>query len=182
MNKFIIVEGMDNTGKTTLIQTIIREYARGYSSAKVSLGPNCSRDEQVSWLQMVLSQVDSCGNDLLVFDRFLPICDTVYGNILRGGSIWSLEDPELDKIKNWYNPLIIYCRPNIEKIIGFEDGREQMEGVEENAKKLVEAYDSAMVVLADKGFDILKYDYESYLDKKLVENKIKSLLVANDII
>ena len=36
--------------------------------------------------------------------------------------------------------------------------------------------------LADKGFDILKYDYESYLDKKLVENKIKSLLVANDII
>lgn len=175
-NKFVIVEGMDNTGKTTLIQLINREYARGYASAKVSLGPNCSADEQLTWLQMVLSQVDVTPNDLLVFDRFLPICDTIYGNVLRGGSLWDIADLELERIRNCYNPLIIYCRPHMEKIVGFEDGREQMEGVVENSKALVEAYDETMEILMLKGFEVIRYDYEVDLDKVIIENKIKSLL------
>ena len=175
-NQFIIVEGMDNTGKTTLIQRIIREYARGYSSAKVSLGPNCSEKEQRYWLEMSLEQVIKCPNDLLIFDRFLPICDTIYGNVLRGGSLWNIKDGIIKEILSKYNPLIIYCRPDMDKIIGFEDGRDQMEGVEENARLLVETYDETMDYLISLGYQVITYDYDFDLDKTIIENKIKSLL------
>lgn len=175
-NQFVIVEGMDNTGKTTLIQRIIRDYARGYSSAKVSLGPNCSEREQRAWLETSLEQIKQCPKDLLIFDRFLPICDTVYGNVLRGGSLWNIKDDIIKELLDKYNPLIIYCRPDMDKIIGFEDGREQMEGVEENARLLVETYDKTMDYLISLGYQVITYDYDFDLDKTIIENKIKSLL------
>ena len=176
-HNFIIVEGMDNTGKTTLIQRIIREYARGYSLSRVSLGPNCPDREQIDWLINNMKFVQANPQELVIYDRFLPICDTVYGNVLRGGSLWSIDNPQLKMIKDSYNPLIIYCRPHIDVITGFSDGRDQMEGVEENAIKLVEAYDRMISDLKAKyGYDILVYDFNFIEDHKRIEEAVKNIL------
>lgn len=174
---FIIIEGMDNTGKTTLIQRIIREYARGYSVSKVSLGPNCSDKEQKDWLTHNIDFIQRNPEELILYDRFLPICDTVYGNVLRGGSVWSIDNPQLRVIKDSYNPLIIYCRPHIDVITGFSDGRDQMEGVEENAIKLVEAYDRMISDLKAKyGYDILVYDFNYKEDHQRVKEAVINIL------
>lgn len=157
-HNMIIVEGMDNTGKTTLIQRLIREVGRGYLSAMVSLGPNRTLLEQFHWndKQIALAKM---GGPLTVYDRFLPICDGVYGPIVRKGSLWNINHLVIDQLLNEVNPLIIYCRPSKTKIIGFEDGRDQMEGVVENAEKLLESYDEHMAKLKSMGYTIVEYDY-----------------------
>lgn len=156
----IIIEGMDNTGKTTLIQRLIREVGRGYLSAMVSLGPNKTLLEQFHWVdkQIALAKM---GGPLTIYDRFLPICDVVYGPIIRNGSLWGINHLIINQLLEEVNPLIIYCRPSNEKVIGFEDGREQMEGVVENAKELLDGYDEVMKKLLKSGFEIINYNYEN---------------------
>jgi hypothetical protein len=159
-HKMIIIEGMDNTGKTTLIQRLIREVGRGYLSAMVSLGPNKTLLEQFHWVdkQIALAKM---GGPLTIYDRFLPICDVVYGPIIRNGSLWGINHLIINQLLEEVNPLIIYCRPSNEKVIGFEDGREQMEGVVENAKELLDGYDEVMKKLLKSGFEIINYNYEN---------------------
>lgn len=157
-HKMIIIEGMDNTGKTTLIQRLIREVGRGYLSAMVSLGPNRTLLEQFHWndKQIALAKM---GGPLTVYDRFLPICDAVYGPIVRKGSLWNINHLVIDQLLQEVNPLIIYCRPSDEVVLGFEDGRDQMEGVVENAKKLLDQYDINIEKLRDMGFKVIQYNY-----------------------
>lgn len=159
-HKMIIVEGMDNTGKTTLIGRLIRETGRGVLSSKVSLGPNQSIIRQMNWVEKEIADAKR-GNNLMVYDRFLPICDSVYGPILRKGSLWSLNHLVMEQLLNDINPLVIYCRPDKNIICGFEDGRDQMEGVIENASELVDAYDKAIGELVSRGFDVIYYNFQN---------------------
>jgi hypothetical protein len=158
-HKMIIVEGMDNTGKTTLIQRLIRETGRGYLSAMVSLGPSKTILEQFHWVdkQIALAKM---GGPLTVYDRFLPICDVIYGPIVRNGSLWGINHLIIDQLLKEVNPLIIYCRPSDSKVLGFEDGREQMEGVVENGQKLLDKYDVVIAKLKEIGFEVIPYDLE----------------------
>lgn len=159
LNRMIIVEGMDNTGKTTLIQRLIRESGRGYLSAMVSLGPNKTMMEQLHWAnsQIWLSKI---GAPLTVYDRFLPFCDVNYGSIIRGGSIWSMNHFILRELLEESHPLIIYCRPSSRAILGFEDGRDQMAGVKENARELLDLYDKNIEELRERGFKVITYNFE----------------------
>ena len=152
----IIVEGMDNTGKTTLIQRLIRDSkGRGYLRAIVSLGPNKPEHEQKDWARNQLYGP----NIPMIYDRFLPICDIVYGGVLRGGSIWDIDSQYLKSLYSLKHPIIIYCRPPKDVILGFEDGRLQMEGVEDHGEELVDKYDSIMAILRNIGFEVIHYDY-----------------------
>lgn len=163
---------MDNTGKTTLIQNLIRDSkGRGYLKAVVSLGPQRNEYEQRDWARHQLFKA----NGPTIYDRFLPICDIVYGEVLRGGSLWDINSDYLKELKSLRNPLIIYCRPPKSIILGFEDGREQMDGVEENGEALVDKYDQVMSDLKLKGFNVVKYDYTQNYDyiKYLVEKKLQ---------
>lgn len=174
-HRMIIVEGMDNTGKTTLIQRLIRESGRGKLAAMVSLGPNQPTLKQFHWIDKQIK--DSClGNQLMVYDRFLPICDAVYGPILRKGSLWSNNHLILLELLEKANPLIIYARPHKDSVItGFSDGREQMDGVIENAQFLLKAYDNIMVDLDKKGFNIITYNYLKNEDTKDSRLDIKDM-------
>lgn len=148
-----IFTGMDNSGKTTLVNKVSKEL--GLPIVK-SMGPNHTKDEKHIWFldQMTREKAFPCS---VIFDRFLPLEEMVYGKILRGDPIYSLDDPYMKSLKD-LNPTIIYTRPSSEVIFNFGD-REQMEGVIETKEKLLAAWDDLMWKLQSRGWEVHVYDY-----------------------
>ena len=71
------------------------------------------------------------------------------------------------QIKEQYNPIFIYCRPKKENVFNFGD-REQMEGVIEQSKKLLEAFDNLYNRMIQNEFDIFRYDYNVSTPEEMV--------------
>ena len=151
----MIFTGMDNSGKTTIVQKTAKKL--GLPVVK-SLGPDHPVDEKHIWLldQMTREKVIPGS---VIFDRFLPFEEMVYGKVLRGDSIYSLDDPYMKSLKD-LNPTIIYTRPHSSTIFNW-DGREQMAGVMEQKEKLLAAWDDLMWGLMARGWDVQVYDYEA---------------------
>lgn len=128
----IIVEGMDNTGKTTLVEQLVRE--TGYDRVRSS-GPQSLED--------MIDKVETClTSDNIIYDRFPLISEEVYGPALRGYSLW-----EFSRWREYFiqllqlKPLFIYCRPARETILRSINQREQLEGVVERASVIIDIYD-----------------------------------------
>lgn len=147
MNTKIIVVGMDNTGKTTLVNQLKEFYK--CESIK-SPGPNYTRQEMIDEIKKDLDLPNK-----VILERFSILEELVYGNVLRNHSKFRLDD--MDWIRD-YDFIIIYCRPGDEVIYNFGD-REQMNGVIEEKEKLVEAWDNLIIDLARIGFVIIPYDW-----------------------
>jgi len=58
------------------------------------------------------------------------------------------------------NPILIYCRPSREIICGTINDREQMDGVAQNASKLLDLYDRMFLDLAARGIRFYVYNFE----------------------
>lgn len=160
----IIFTGMDNSGKTTLATKISQEL--GLPLVK-SLGPDHTRDEKHLWfLDQMTRELAYPGS--VIFDRFLPFEEMVYGKVLRGDPIYSLDDPYMRSLKDLY-PTIIYTRPSSEVIFNFGD-REQMGGVIETKEKLLIAWDDLMWKLINSGWNVQTYDYTADQDKGFFKN------------
>lgn len=152
----IIVEGMDNSGKTTAVNFLHSE--TGIPISK-SAGPIKDEKEACKWTSIMLKL-----NPLIIFDRFFVISEEIYGPPLRGRNVLK-HDPEW---RTWYmdrlvmtNSLIIYCRPPIEKIMDMEPSN-QMRGVYENAKMLTDRYDHLMSKLRIWGMSVVVHDFTAY--------------------
>lgn len=151
----LILTGMDNSGKTTLANTLSQLLERPIIK---SLGPNHPKDEKDLWLLDQMAR-EKAFPDSVIFDRFLPFEEMVYGKVLRGNPLYSLRDFYLRSLKE-LNPTIVYTRPSSEVIFNW-DGRDQMEGVIEQKEKLLRAWDDLMWSLASQGWEIMVYDYTS---------------------
>ena len=147
MNIKIIVVGMDNTGKTTLVNQLKEFYK--CESIK-SPGPNYTRQEMIDEIKKDLDLPNK-----VILERFSILEELVYGNVLRNHSKFGLDD--MDWVRD-YDFIIVYCRPEDEVIYNFGD-REQMAGVIEEKEKLVEAWDNLIIDLARIGFVIIPYDW-----------------------
>lgn len=147
MNTKIIVVGMDNTGKTTLVNQLKEFYK--CESIK-SPGPNYTRQEMIDEIKKDLDLPNK-----VILERFSILEELVYGNVLRNHSKFTIDD--MDWVRD-YDFIIVYCRPGDEVIYNFGD-REQMAGVIEEKEKLVEAWDNLMIDLARIGFVIIPYDW-----------------------
>ena len=147
MNTKIIVVGMDNTGKTTLVNQLKEFYK--CESIK-SPGPNYTRQEMIDEIKKDLDLPNK-----VILERFSILEELVYGNVLRNHSKFRIDD--MDWVRD-YDFIIVYCRPEDEVIYNFGD-REQMTGVIEEKEKLVEAWDNLMIDLARIGFVIIPYDW-----------------------
>lgn len=147
MNTKIIVVGMDNTGKTTLVNQLKEFYK--CESIK-SPGPNYTRQEMIDEIKKDLDLPNK-----VILERFSILEELVYGNVLRNHSKFSLDD--MDWVRD-YDFVIIYCRPEDKVIYNFGD-REQMAGVIEEKEKLVEAWDNLIIDLARIGFVVIPYDW-----------------------
>ena len=108
MDLKVIVVGMDNTGKTTLVNQLSEYY--DCESIK-SLGPGYSREEMIDEIKRKL---DLPGMKIL--ERFSIIEECVYGNVLRNNPKFTIDD--MDWIRD-YDFVIIYCRPEDDIIYNF---------------------------------------------------------------
>lgn len=148
-----IFTGMDNSGKTTLVGEMSK--VTGTPVIK-SPGPNLTPDEKKVWLLDQMAREKAFAYSV-IFDRFLPLEEMVYGKVLRGDPMFTLDDPFMESLKE-LNPIIIYTRPPRECIFNFGD-REQMPGVVEEKEKLLAAWDDLMWILMTRGWKVYPYDY-----------------------
>lgn len=156
----IIVEGMDNSGKSTLV-------AKLAGTLKIMAITSRSRPTSIDDIAQYTAEMTllSCKYPV-VFDRWQPISESIYGPICRCTTLIDDEaKTALDWVTAFVNPLVIYCRPQLETIIGSIHERDQMEGVVENVSRLVQAYDRRMHELSQV-MSVIEYDYtrNSYED------------------
>lgn len=146
----IIIEGVDNSGKTTLAKKL-----SSYFDAPLvhSPGPKPTPEAMVYWAERTFSIPGK-----MFYDRHPCISEVVYGLTLRHKNAFDTESGKrVTKLFYEAKPLIIYCHPPIE-IIKRNMGK-QMGGVKENLDELLAAYDKFMSYLKIRGFLIVDYDY-----------------------
>lgn len=162
----LIFTGMDNSGKTTIVNKVARDL--GLPIVK-SLGPYHSIDEKHIWLLDQMTREKNFPGSV-IFDRFLPFEEMVYGKVLRDGPVYSLNDPYMKSLKD-LNPTIVYTRPHSSVIFNW-DGREQMDGVMEQKEKLLAAWDDLMWGLMARGWNVQVYDYQAENEKEEESRKL----------
>lgn len=131
----ILIEGMDNTGKTTLAHNIIASLPHFiyHHNEKPA-----SREDAFA---NIVSLIERASNKDIVCDRCCVIGEEVYGTVLRGKSLFKpYETNILMKMLSTVTIMNILCKPPIQAVIESMGERAQMEGVAENAYKLYDTY------------------------------------------
>ena len=153
----IIIEGMDNSGKTTLANRL----AHDLGTSVVHLNKPRHYAERVNGVLGAF--LDS---KFVIRDRIDPISEMIYGPVCRSQNIWEGEQWEWIERFMQQGSIIIHCRPPAAKILDFGE-REQMPGVAEHAHVLMGQYDSLFLRLwSVYPSGILSYDYTNQLDDK----------------
>jgi predicted HAD superfamily Cof-like phosphohydrolase len=154
----IIVEGVDGSGKTTLINklqkdlnviTIKSPRPRDYQDCKDLLARTLLLGE----------------NTNILCDRIGIISEPIYGPICRNTLGFPLK-AETEKILQMMNPIIIHCNPRLEFCEQNIKNNPQMEGVRDHLYQLHHAYQEWMSQIYDESVFVIPYDYteDSYED------------------
>ena len=176
----IIVTGMDNSGKTTLVQQLVEELNRNpFQERKFKVvnspGP-VKKAIQESWVvnQVTLEQKERFTN---IYERFPLLEEVVYGEVLRNDPLFTYGDSYFKLLKK-ENPLIVYTRPSRERIFNFGD-RPQMEGVIDKSKELLAAYDDLMFKMMADGWKVVVYDFDLGKPEDLAEAYLLTEILDN---
>lgn len=171
----IVVEGVDNAGKSTLASFLAQHF-------KLYLIKSHWRPETPSEVDLQNMAICTLGKNLrgkLVSDRLASISEFVYGSVVREESLLP-QDEIMDNLmlfRDVQPTLIIHCRPPDLTILTRFRGRRQMEGVERNLTRLLFTYDKFMDDLG-KVLPVIHYDWteDQYF------NKIRDLLKGSDYV
>ena len=162
----IIVEGMDGTGKTTLVQQLAYRWEVKPRKYVGSLGP--SDDYRLVLVNRTISEITELeiasaeGRPIKrLYDRFPLISEAVYGPILRGRNCFGGLYYPLRRRLLALKTVIIYCRPNRDVIQANVQQAPQMPGVLEHFGELLDAYDKLFVELTESPVNsyITVFDY-----------------------
>jgi len=166
----IIIEGCDNTGKTTLQKEILERYPglrEGYKQER----PPEDKQPYMDRLWGFLGQPVSYTRPF-VFDR-LYFSELVYGPILRGNVIFTKsESVIINKMIKRHRALIIYARRSLYEIMKDFDSRDQLNGVKENLPLIHYAYDEVMEPYSNS-CNFVMYDYDNPISVSQAWNKVK---------
>jgi len=132
----IIIEGMDNAGKSTLINQLSEHFKLPYAHAHRSTAK--SLEEAQRWHNWA----NACPKTLIL-DRHPNISDLVYGPIIRSTTAMTKEAAYKARAKHY----LVFCCPNIQTIKATYELRDQMQGTHENLIALYDAYQDLMMEL-----------------------------------
>ena len=135
--KRIIVEGVDGSGKTTLIDKLRSEF----HFLTVVVNEKQADQDFENWWPKIL-ETDH-GDRVPIHDRFY-YSELVYGPIIRGNSLGS---PALHvRVRNQLRreAFLIYARPSLDAIIKGAEVNPQMDGVKVYLEELTNSYDAIM--------------------------------------
>lgn len=169
----IIIEGPDNSGKTTLGQKLAKDLGMPLVH---SIKPKPEWSELEALEQSIMQLLPQ----RIIRDRTYAISEFVYGPICREKSaLGELHSQALTNLCH-YNHLIIYCRPPNDVILK-NDGREQMEGVLENHERLIERYDQLILELG-QNIKVVRFNYTDAISYQLVLNACRDHVRKVDFI
>jgi hypothetical protein len=162
----VIIEGMDGTGKTTLVQQLAHRLEVKPRKFVGSLGP--SDDYRVVLVNLTISEITELeiasaeGRSIKrLHDRFPLISEAVYGPILRGHNCFGGPYYPLRRRLLALKTVIIYCRPDRDVIQANVQQAPQMSGVLGHFGELLDAYDKLFVELTESPVNsyITVFDY-----------------------
>lgn len=166
----IIVEGCDNTGKTTLIDKLCEAY--GLTKAKPP-GP-APREELIEFMKGITLMTRKQGTNIIV-DRFPLYSEPVYGVTLRGVSALTVSDYQRYEAQlRIHDPLIIYCTLPIGKIRETFAEREQLSGVEDNLQKIIDGYERLWDTIQPKR--LVRYNFTNPESYQAIEDAVGAYL------
>lgn len=175
----IIIEGPDNSGKSTLIEKLSRDLKM---AAEHDGGPPKNVDDAFSKVQENLRKLHIGA----LCDRSFFISEVVYGSILKSPNRFSINTKLIETIRFYlyaqYKPLIIYCRPSDEKLLNMvhhevkaHETIEHVKSVEANQLKLIKKYDEVMHDISCDYRNIIRYDYAS-CDYEVILNMVRKYI------
>lgn len=131
----VLIEGMDNTGKTTLAKNLLNELP-GFSYLH-----NVKPESQLEAFQNVVALMSRGSKENIICDRVCIIGENIYGKVLRGNSYFTEDETRIImKMLSSITAMSIFCNPPLITVLSSINQRDQMEGVELNAKRLYEEY------------------------------------------
>ena len=147
----IIIEGPDNSGKSTLVEWIKENFY--VTEVNRRHGPPVDAQDILERTELVLdTEIHSHPRRNFITDRFSLIGESVYGPILRGKDLWKEipQDKErVEKTLRILNPFVIYCRPDLDTILDLShhrvksyDTQEHLSNLAKNQGLIVKAYDN----------------------------------------
>lgn len=179
----IVVEGPDNSGKSTLIEQLINDF----NLKKISSdrhGPPINEEDNANRVKTVLIKAIKHRRNNVIVDRFSLIGEEIYGPILRHKNLWTIAYKEKIKFMRCFkslNPFIIYCRPpdsfimDLSKhIIKDYDSPSHIKNIEENQKLIIKAYDNYFAFW--DSYNFFKYDYTNPVDYQQLCYRLKEYL------
>ena len=173
----VIIEGPDGSGKTSLV----RRLRQGLVPYTWILKSN-SKPRTIDHMTAVTEWIRLHPPELpLICDRYPLISELVYGPIIRGACLHSMNVKQVaDYLHDGPPTLVIYCRPTMEHIRRGSENNPQMEGVPTHLLRLTSGYDSVMDALKKEGMDVKEYDYTKSHRATDVMYEIERLLRQGD--
>jgi len=154
----IVVEGFDNSGKSTLV----RKLSNYLPNHRMAHSPGPLGFWLFDWVSDEFRRMTK--SPRVIYDRFPLISEMVFGPILRGKTVF----PDYVWRFYWnslltFDPFLIYTRPTDDHLILDTLGaRPQMDGVTAHAPALLQAYDRffrELPLTSERGFG----NHEAYL-------------------
>ena len=156
----IVVEGPDNSGKSTLISKLTQKL--GLTLLDRPHGPPKDASELRKRIKDLEPQYN---NKKAIIDRHPIIGESIYGPVLRNHNmLTSIKDYEILRKTFWTSDIfIIYCRPPMDKIMNMEthqvkdyDTPEHLRALKKNVVSIIDAYDLKMWLCQAHKYDYTK--------------------------
>ena len=159
----IILEGADNSGKTTLANLIIDRIG----DFDLYHHPGGKPTDEDAEFECIRQQMEWLHADNVIIDRVTPISQRIYNpNLLldkKRANAWS----EMDR---QHQPILIYCRPSTDRLLRIQDFTwrdgetdEHKHKIIENQHRFVERYDTLLT-----NIPCVHYDFDEKISASLI--------------
>lgn len=151
----IIVEGIDGSGKTTLV-----EYLAGRFNLQVDKSPGpVEFGRYRDWIDSTIRREKA--GEKWIYDRHAFFSEQVYSILRKENNHRVNSSVTISQMRALINcnPTVIYCRPFEETILNGLLDREQMDGVPDYWEELLHRYDVLMREM-EQYFNVIYYNWE----------------------